>query len=42
VHSADGWRNVLEPVAARYRQTMKRRYCRGDAGDAGYANPGYL
>jgi hypothetical protein len=37
VHSADGWRNVLEPVTARYRQTMKRRYFRGDAG---YANPG--
>ncbi len=36
VHSADGWRNVLEPMAARYRQTTKRRYFRGDAG---YANP---
>ena len=37
VHSADGWRNVLEPVVARYRGKMKRRYFRGDAG---YANPG--
>ena len=37
VHSADGWRDVLEPVAARYRNGMKRRYFRGDAG---YANPG--
>src|SRR5215207_3912847 len=31
VHSADGWRQVLEPVVARYRHGMKRRYCRGDA-----------
>src|SRR5215218_9353672 len=30
VHSADGWRDVLEPVVARYR-TMKRRYFRADA-----------
>ena len=37
VHSADGWREVLEPVVARYRNKMKRRYFRGDAG---YANPG--
>jgi hypothetical protein len=29
VHSADGWRAVLEPVVARYRATMKRRYFRG-------------
>jgi hypothetical protein len=36
VHSADGWRAVLEPVVARYRHRMKRRYFRGDAG---YANP---
>ena len=35
VHSADGWRAVLEPVIARYR-TMKRRYFRGDAA---FANP---
>jgi hypothetical protein len=31
VHSADGWRAVLEPVIARYRGTVKRRYFRGDA-----------
>ena len=32
VHSAEGWRAVLEPVIARYRTTMKRRYFRADAG----------
>jgi len=31
VHSADGWRAVLEPVIARYRGIVKRRYFRGDA-----------
>jgi Transposase DDE domain group 1 len=31
VHSADGWREVLDPVLARYRGKMKRRYFRGDA-----------
>ena len=36
VHSADGWRGVLEPVVARYRSTVKRRYFRGDAA---FANP---
>ena len=36
VHSADGWRAVLEPVVARYRNGMKRRYFRGDAA---YASP---
>jgi len=36
VHSADGWREVLEPVIARYRGTVKRRYFRGDAA---FANP---
>jgi hypothetical protein len=35
-HSAAGWRDVLEPVVARYRQKVKRRYFRGDAA---YANP---
>src|SRR3954447_14452230 len=35
-HSADGWREVLEPVVARYRHQMKRRYFRGDAA---FANP---
>ncbi len=37
VHSAADWRDVLEPVVARYRHRMKRRYFRGDAA---YANPG--
>jgi Transposase DDE domain group 1 len=31
VHSAEGWRDVLEPVVARYRDPMKRRYFRADA-----------
>ena len=31
VHSADGWRGVLEPVVARYRTSKLRRYFRGDA-----------
>src|SRR5918911_3204833 len=36
VHSADGWRDLLEPVVARYRHGMKRRHFRGDAA---FANP---
>ena len=36
VHSADGWRPVLEPVVARYRGTVKRLYFRGNAA---FANP---
>jgi Transposase DDE domain group 1 len=36
VHSADGWRVVLELVVARYRETVKRLYFRGDAA---FANP---
>jgi hypothetical protein len=36
VHSADGWRAVLEPVIARYRGSVKRLYIRGDAA---FANP---
>jgi hypothetical protein len=36
VHSADGSRVVLEPVVARYRNTVKRLYFRGDAA---FANP---
>ncbi len=36
VHSADGWRAILEPVVARYRGTVKRLYFRGDAA---FANP---
>jgi hypothetical protein len=31
VHSAEGWREVLEPVIDRYRTTMKRHYFRADA-----------
>jgi hypothetical protein len=31
VHSAEGWREILEPVVARYRDTVKRRYFRADA-----------
>ena len=31
VHSAEGWRDVLEPVVARYRERTLRRYFRGDA-----------
>lgn len=37
VHSADGWRSVLEPVVARYRGKTKRRFFRGDAA---FALPG--
>ena len=36
VHTADGWRAVLDPVVGRYRHRTKRRCFRGDAG---YANP---
>jgi hypothetical protein len=36
VHSADGWRELLEPAIARYRGRMTRRYFRGDAA---FANP---
>ena len=36
VHSADGWRAVLEPVVVRYRGTVKHLYFRGDAA---FANP---
>ena len=31
MHSADGWRAVLEPVIMRYRGIVKRLYFRGDA-----------
>ncbi len=31
VHSADGWRDVLDPVVARYRGKTLRRYFRADA-----------
>jgi DDE family transposase len=36
VHSADGWRAVLEPVIARYRGVVRHLYFRGDAA---FANP---
>ena len=36
MHSADGWRTVLEPVIIRYRGIVKRLYFRGDAA---FANP---
>jgi len=36
VHSADGWRAVLEPVSAPHRSMVKRLYFRGDAA---FANP---
>ncbi len=31
VHSANGWRDVLEPVVTRYKDKDLRRYFRGDA-----------
>jgi hypothetical protein len=31
VHSADGWRDVLEPVVERYKERNVRLYFRGDA-----------
>src|ERR687890_1700083 len=34
VHSAEGWREVLEPVIARYRERGLDLYFRGDAGFA--------
>jgi Transposase DDE domain group 1 len=36
VHSADGWKEVLYPVVARYRGKVSRIYFRADAG---FANP---
>src|SRR3954452_6959013 len=36
VHSADGWRALLEPVIARYRGIVKHLYFRGEAA---FANP---
>ena len=37
VHSAHEWRDVLDPVVARYRDRLLRRYSRGDAA---FALPG--
>jgi hypothetical protein len=31
VHSAEGWRDVLEPVLARYRERGLQLWFRGDA-----------
>jgi len=31
VHSADGWKEFLEPIVKRYRETDKKLYLRGDA-----------
>ena len=36
VHSADGWKDMLEPAMARYRERDLRRYFRADAA---FANP---
>ena len=36
VHSADGWKDVLDSVVARYRGTVSRIYFRADAA---FANP---
>jgi hypothetical protein len=35
VHSAAGWRGLLEPIAARYKRLGVRRYFRADAAFAG-------
>ncbi len=37
VHSAEGWRLLLEPISARYDRSGVRKYFRGDAA---FANPG--
>lgn len=34
MHSAHDWREVLEPIVARYGQSGARRYFRGDAAGA--------
>ncbi len=31
MHCANGWRDVLEPIVARYKERALRRYFRGDA-----------
>jgi hypothetical protein len=31
VHSAEGWRDLLEPIVDRYKHTGKKLYFRGDA-----------
>jgi hypothetical protein len=42
VHSADGWRAVLESAIARYRGIVKRLYFRGDAAVANPEIYGFL
>jgi len=42
VHSADGWRRVLEPVVERYQDRKLRRYFRGDAAFASPKTYDYL
>jgi hypothetical protein len=42
VHSAEGWRAVLEPVVARYRGKVKRRHFRADAAFASPAVYSFL
>jgi len=37
VHSADGWRDLLEPIVDRYKDADKKLYFRGDAA---FASPG--
>jgi hypothetical protein len=37
VHSADGWKDLLEPIIDRYRDTGKKLYFRADAA---FASPG--
>jgi Transposase DDE domain group 1 len=31
VHSSNGWKNLLEPIIHRYRETKKKLYFRADA-----------
>jgi hypothetical protein len=42
VHSADGWRDLLEPIVDRYRDLGKRIYFRGDAAFASPETYEYL
>jgi len=42
VHSAEGWRYLLEPIVDRYRATGKKLYFRGDAAFASPDMYGYL
>jgi hypothetical protein len=42
VHSADGWRGLLEPIVDKYNNTDKKLYYRGDAAFASPDIYGYL